>query len=149
MNESFLLLFFKKEESFLRSIPTLGLAYAVVASLFCAMTSAAAAAPVRNIVLVHGAWVDGSGWKPAYEILVKDGYHVSIVQEPLTSLADDVAAGVGEIAQRAGASRRCVEGLEDGGAGPAGELDARGPPGRHMGLVELLEIHGGKRTEPE
>ena len=52
----------------------------------------ALAAPVKNIVLVHGAWVDGSGWKPVYEILIKDGYHVSIVQEPLTSLQDDVAA---------------------------------------------------------
>jgi len=48
--------------------------------------------PVRNIVLVHGAWVDGSGWKPVYDILTKDGYHVSLVQEPLTSLEDDVAA---------------------------------------------------------
>jgi hypothetical protein len=34
-------------------------------------------APVKNIVLVHGAWVDGSGWKPVYDILTKDGYHVS------------------------------------------------------------------------
>jgi pimeloyl-ACP methyl ester carboxylesterase len=51
-----------------------------------------APAPVRNIVLVHGAWVDGSGWKPVYDILTKDGYHVSLVQEPLTSLEDDVAA---------------------------------------------------------
>ncbi|EIF33552.1 hypothetical protein BCh11DRAFT_01322 [Burkholderia sp. Ch1-1] len=48
--------------------------------------------PVKNIVLVHGAWVDGSGWKPVYDILTKDGYHVSLVQEPLTSLEDDVAA---------------------------------------------------------
>ncbi|WP_244831898.1 MULTISPECIES: alpha/beta hydrolase [unclassified Caballeronia] len=48
--------------------------------------------PVKNIVLVHGAWVDGSGWQPVYDILKKDGYHVSIVQEPLTSLDDDVAA---------------------------------------------------------
>ena len=53
---------------------------------------AMAAAPVKNIVLVHGAWVDGSGWKPVYEILIKDGYKVSVVQEPLTSLDDDVAA---------------------------------------------------------
>jgi pimeloyl-ACP methyl ester carboxylesterase len=53
---------------------------------------AATAAPVKNIVLVHGAWVDGSGWKAVYEILTRDGYHVSVVQEPLTSLEDDVAA---------------------------------------------------------
>jgi RNA polymerase sigma-70 factor (ECF subfamily) len=36
----------------------------------------------RNIVLVHGAWADGSGWKAVYDILVKDRYNVSIVQEP-------------------------------------------------------------------
>jgi pimeloyl-ACP methyl ester carboxylesterase len=47
---------------------------------------------VRNIVLVHGAWADGSGWKGVYDILVKDGYHVSIVQEPETSFKEDVAA---------------------------------------------------------
>src|SRR6202046_3676878 len=47
---------------------------------------------IRNIVLVHGAWADGSGWKGVYEILVKDGYHVSIVQEPETSFKEDVAA---------------------------------------------------------
>src|ERR1700694_6060455 len=49
-------------------------------------------APVQNIVLAHGAFVDGSGWKPAYDILVKDGYNVTVVQQPLTSLDEDVAA---------------------------------------------------------
>ena len=39
---------------------------------------------VRNIVLVHGAWADGSGWKGVYDILTKDGYSVSVVQEPET-----------------------------------------------------------------
>lgn len=47
---------------------------------------------VKNIVLVHGAWADGSGWRPIYEILKKDGYNVRMVQNPLTSLEDDVAA---------------------------------------------------------
>src|SRR6266513_3828810 len=47
---------------------------------------------VRNIVLVHGAWADGSGWKGVYDILAKDGYKVSIVQEPETSFQEDVAA---------------------------------------------------------
>jgi pimeloyl-ACP methyl ester carboxylesterase len=50
------------------------------------------ASPVKNIVLVHGAWVDGSGWKPVYDILTKDGYTVTLVQEPLTSFAEDVRA---------------------------------------------------------
>ncbi|QCM13480.1 alpha/beta hydrolase [Agrobacterium tumefaciens] len=48
-------------------------------------------AAVKNIVLVHGGFVDGSGWKGVYDILKKDGYTVSIVQNPTTSLADDVA----------------------------------------------------------
>jgi pimeloyl-ACP methyl ester carboxylesterase len=47
---------------------------------------------VKNIVLVHGADTDGSGWRGVYDILKKDGYHVSVVQEPLTGLSDDVAA---------------------------------------------------------
>jgi pimeloyl-ACP methyl ester carboxylesterase len=47
---------------------------------------------VKNIVLVHGAWADGSGWKGVYDILVKDGFKVRIVQEPETSFKDDVAA---------------------------------------------------------
>ena len=57
---------------------------------------------VRNIVLVHGAWADGSGWKGVYEILVKHGYNVSIVQEPETSFKDDVAATRRVIAQQDG-----------------------------------------------
>lgn len=61
-----------------------------------ALGSGAYAAPAktgaRNIVLVHGALVDGSSWRGVYDILKKDGYRVSIVQEPLTSLDDDVGA---------------------------------------------------------
>ena len=48
--------------------------------------------PIKNIVLVHGAWADGSGWKGVYDILVNDGFNVSIVQEPETSFQDDVTA---------------------------------------------------------
>jgi pimeloyl-ACP methyl ester carboxylesterase len=57
---------------------------------------------VRNIVLVHGAWADGSGWRGVYDILVKDGYNVSIVQEPLTSFQEDVAATKRVLAQQEG-----------------------------------------------
>jgi pimeloyl-ACP methyl ester carboxylesterase len=57
---------------------------------------------VRNIVLVHGAWADGSGWKGVYDILVKDGYNVSIVQEPETSFQEDVAATKLMLAQQDG-----------------------------------------------
>ena len=59
----------------------------------CATLSAQNEKPrVRNIVLVHGAWADGSGWRGVYDILVKDGFNVSIVQEPETSFQDDVVA---------------------------------------------------------
>ncbi|MDX3905596.1 MAG: alpha/beta hydrolase [Pigmentiphaga sp.] len=47
---------------------------------------------VRNVVLVHGAFADGSGWRGVYDELTGRGYRVTIVQNPLTSLADDVAA---------------------------------------------------------
>jgi pimeloyl-ACP methyl ester carboxylesterase len=47
---------------------------------------------MKNIVLVHGGFVDGAGWEGVYNILKKDGYSVSIVQNPTISLEDDVAA---------------------------------------------------------
>lgn len=46
----------------------------------------------RNVVLVHGGFVDGSGWQEVYTLLKQDGYHVSIVQNPTLSLAGDAAA---------------------------------------------------------
>jgi pimeloyl-ACP methyl ester carboxylesterase len=57
---------------------------------------------VRNIVLVHGAWADGSGWKSVYDILVNDGYNVSLVQEPETSFKEDVTATKRVLAQQNG-----------------------------------------------
>src|SRR4029077_12879600 len=48
-------------------------------------------ANIRNIVLVHGGFVDGSGWQPVYKILTGKGYNVVVVQNPTLSLADDVA----------------------------------------------------------
>ena len=48
--------------------------------------------PVRNVVLVHGGFVDGSGWQGVYNILTRDGYNASVVQNPTLSLAGDVAA---------------------------------------------------------
>ena len=53
-------------------------------------------------MLVHGGFVDGSGWQGVYDILKKDGYNVSIVQNPTTSLADDVAVTKRTIAQQDG-----------------------------------------------
>src|SRR5688572_30305427 len=49
-------------------------------------------AGVRNVVLVHGAFVDGSGWEGVYRILKRDGFNVTVVQNPTLSLAGDVAA---------------------------------------------------------
>src|SRR6267143_398480 len=46
---------------------------------------------IKNIVLVHGGFVDGSGWQPVYKILTGEGFNVRIVQNPTLSLADDVA----------------------------------------------------------
>jgi pimeloyl-ACP methyl ester carboxylesterase len=57
---------------------------------------------VRNIVLVHGGLVDGSGWKGVYQTLKKDGYTVTIVQNPTISLADDVAVTKRAIAAQNG-----------------------------------------------
>jgi pimeloyl-ACP methyl ester carboxylesterase len=58
----------------------------------CALSAQNEVHRIWNIVLVHGAWADGSGWKGVYDILVKDGYKVSIVQEPETTFREDVAA---------------------------------------------------------
>jgi pimeloyl-ACP methyl ester carboxylesterase len=58
--------------------------------------------PVKNVVLVHGGFVDGSGWEGVYKILKKDGYTVAVVQNPTISLADDVAATKRVIANQSG-----------------------------------------------
>jgi pimeloyl-ACP methyl ester carboxylesterase len=58
------------------------------------------AQPVKNIVLVHGAFADGSSWSRVIPLLQAKGYHVTAVQIPLTSFADDVAATQRAIARR-------------------------------------------------
>jgi pimeloyl-ACP methyl ester carboxylesterase len=68
------------------------LCIALLLLICCALSAQNAQHRIQNIVLVHGAWADGSGWKGVYEILVKDGYNVSIVQEPETTFDEDVAA---------------------------------------------------------
>jgi pimeloyl-ACP methyl ester carboxylesterase len=66
----------------------------VVAILTAALAGgtleSAAAPPIKNVVLVHGAFADGSGWEAVADILKKDGYTVSVVQHPETSYAEDV-----------------------------------------------------------
>ena len=56
----------------------------------------------KDIVIVHGALVDGSGWRAVYDILSKDGFHVTIVQEPLTGLTEDIEATKRAIDQQKG-----------------------------------------------
>ena len=64
-----------------------------IAFLIISLTSLnAQTMKVKNVVLVHGAFADGSGWKGIYDVLTKNGYNVTIVQNPLSSLEDDVAA---------------------------------------------------------
>jgi len=68
------------------------LALAALALSALAAAPALAAPPVKNIVLVHGAWADGSGWKGVYDILTTDGFNVSVVANPDTGIPDDLAA---------------------------------------------------------
>jgi pimeloyl-ACP methyl ester carboxylesterase len=65
---------------------------AAALSMAMAAGQAASADAIKNVVLVHGAWADGAGWKGVYDILTSRGYSVSIVQNPTTTFADDVAA---------------------------------------------------------
>jgi pimeloyl-ACP methyl ester carboxylesterase len=78
----------------------------IVASMFTLgevhVAQASTSAVVRNVVLVHGGFVDGSGWEAVYSALKRDGYTVSIVQNPTTSLADDVAVTKRAIAAQNG-----------------------------------------------
>ena len=67
-----------------------------------AMSQTSQPGNVRNVVLVHGGWVDGSGWEGVYKALKKSGYAVTIVQEATTSLADDVANTKRAIASHTG-----------------------------------------------
>lgn len=63
---------------------------AIALAAAATFSNAAMAAPVKNIVLVHGFFADGSGWKGVANILTRDGYNVAVVQEPETSFAEDV-----------------------------------------------------------
>src|SRR6266850_1816108 len=67
-----------------------------------AMSQKSTSAVVKNIVLVHGGFVDGSGWQGVYKALKKNGYAVAIVQNPTVSLADDVAVTKRAIAAQNG-----------------------------------------------
>src|SRR5450432_3786714 len=91
-------------EAAMRAITKCARSFCIILLLFNCSTLLAQSEThrVRNIVLVHGAWADGSGWKRVSDILVKDGYNVSIVQEPETSFRKDVAATKRVLAQQDG-----------------------------------------------
>jgi pimeloyl-ACP methyl ester carboxylesterase len=75
-----------------RSLVSAGLFASAVAVMAGVGGGQAIATPIKSVVLVHGAFADGSGWKPVYDRLVAKGYSVSVVQEPETSLESDIAA---------------------------------------------------------
>ena len=84
--------------SILRKTSAIALTIAMGGAMAQAETKPAA----KDVVIVHGALVDASGWRGVYDILSKDGFHVTIVQEPLTGLADDVEATKRAIDQQTG-----------------------------------------------
>jgi pimeloyl-ACP methyl ester carboxylesterase len=81
-----------KSTSTLRSLLSILGAAPLALGVMAHSTGAQAADRVNNVVLVHGGFVDGGGWEPVYKLLKAKGYNVSIVQNPTTSLAADVAA---------------------------------------------------------
>lgn len=84
--------------SLLRKTSAIALVLAMTGAVAHAQTKPAA----KEVVIVHGALADGSGWRAVYDILTKDGFHVTIVQEPLTGLAEDVDATKRVIDQQTG-----------------------------------------------
>jgi pimeloyl-ACP methyl ester carboxylesterase len=77
-----------------RIAAAVAIAFAAIAAITAdaATMPATVAAPVKNVVLVHGFFADGSGFQGVADILKRDGYNVAVVQQPETSLADDVKA---------------------------------------------------------
>jgi pimeloyl-ACP methyl ester carboxylesterase len=89
----------------MKTTPSVTRIAAALAVSFAALGSPAAmAAQVRNVVLVHGFFADGSGWQAVSKILTRDGYKVSVVQEPETSFDEDVKAATRVIDEQDGPS---------------------------------------------
>jgi pimeloyl-ACP methyl ester carboxylesterase len=70
------------------------LSLSLAGGMLCALAAVvpASAAPIKNVVIVHGALADGSGWRKVHDLLKQQGYKVTIVQPPMTSLRDDIDA---------------------------------------------------------
>src|SRR3984885_711198 len=133
----------------------------VLSTLLGTVFASVAESAVRSVVLVHGSFADGSGWRPVADILTHDGYTVQVVQEPLTGLEADVAAtrlvldragpcvlvgrsGGGMIITEAGAhpnvrSLVYVNAFEPEIGETAGALQARTPPASN----NVVSVGGG------
>jgi len=81
-----------KKSNFTNSIKAGLLSLVITIAAVFGFSTTSTAQTVKNVVLVHGAFADGSGWKALYNVLTKKGYNVTIVQNPLSSLEDDVTA---------------------------------------------------------
>ena len=75
------------KQTFVRTLPLVGITMSFM--FFLTNNLIAQATKVKNVLLVHGAFADGSGWQAVAKLLEKDGYTVSVLQEPETSYADD------------------------------------------------------------
>ncbi|MDF2187883.1 alpha/beta hydrolase [Paraflavitalea sp. CAU 1676] len=75
-----------------KSFKNIVLAATIALTATATSVQQASAQEIKNVVLVHGAFADGSGYKGVYNALTKKGYNVTVVQNPLSSLEDDVAA---------------------------------------------------------
>ncbi|NYE62934.1 pimeloyl-ACP methyl ester carboxylesterase [Duganella sp. 1224] len=107
----------------MKRIPTLAAALALAAAPALHANANASAAPVKNIVIVSGSFVDGSGWRVIHDILTQKGYKVTVAAQPHTSLDDDVAATRDILDQQVGPV--VLVGHSSGGAviSAAGERD--------------------------
>lgn len=81
-----------KKQTLKNTLKSSALVATMITSALAGTATEAQAQAIKNVVLVHGAFADGSGYKGVYESLTRQGYHVTVVQNPLTSLEDDVAA---------------------------------------------------------
>lgn len=102
------------------------------------MSQAGAASGIKNVVLVHGGFVDGSGWEGVYRILRKDGFTVTIVQNPTLSLAGDVAVTRRALAAQSGPA--ILVGHSYGGA----VITEAGSDPNVAGLVYIAAFAPGK-----
>lgn len=134
----------KLGRSFLSVIAIVVVALLVVSAPVMAQEETETMVALPNIVLVHGAWADGSGWAPVIERLQAAGYHVTAAQIPLTSLADDVATVRRVLSTQTGPT--IVVGHSYGGV-VIGELGADAPNAVAMVYIAAFALDEGGTVE--